>query len=264
MNRFNRRVVYAICPISNIHEVFTTMTHNEAFKEKRFLTVEKLQDPQWLKRSYETYEYEYYLGDSNSIELFIEAAQKGFTIFPFPSEKGAKRLMPMLLKETILLEHADLHISKKVHALMAKKRYKLVMNKYFDAIAAHIQASYQDCFFDKYFIGLLRVLRIISPKGFQFITAALMDKETGEMVAGELGYIVNNYYVGISKFSKKDKEHQNLGTLQRVLLTQYLSKRLKIDLSDLGPATGYEYKLALGAKEYTREAFLKRVGSYQG
>ena len=91
-----------------------------------------------------------------------------------------------------------------------------------------------------------------------------MDKETGEMVAGELGYIVNNHYVGISKFSKKDKEHQNLGTLQRVLLTQYLSKRLKIDLSDLGPATGYEYKLALGAKEYTRKAFLKRVGLYQG
>ena len=64
------------------------------------------------------------------------------------------------------------------------------------------------------------------------------------------------------KAEKKDKEHQNLGTLQRVLLTQYLSKKLKIDLSDLGP--GYDYKLALGAKEYTREAFLKRVGLYQG
>ena len=60
----------------------------------------------------------------------------------------------------------------------------------------------------------------------------------------------------ISKFSLKDKEHQSLGTLQRFLLTIYLSEKENIHLSDLGPGF-LEYKIALGGEVYNRRDYLK-------
>ena len=252
-------------PILFLGAQMTPEEEQQQTKEKRHLTLDKLKDPSFMKRSYEATEYSSYLCTDYSPELFIEMVKKGFTIMTMDYEKKGTFLLPLLLKETALLEHHELHISKNVQKLMAQKRYKLVVNKYYDPIVSGIEKAYkEDCFLNAQYTFLLYRLRKMNNDGFKFISTALVDTQTRKVVAGEIGYLINGYYTGISKFSQKDKEHKNLGTLQRVLLTHYLSKKMKIHLSDLGPAAGYEYKLALGAKEYTREAFLKRVGLHQG
>ncbi len=190
-------------------------------KEKRHLTLDKLKDPSFMKRSYEATEYSSYLCTDYSPELFIEMVKKGFTIMTIDYEKKG-------------IEHHELHISKNVQKLIAQKRYKLVVNKYYDPIVSGIEKAYkEECFLNGQYTFMLYMLRKMNNDGFKFISTALVDTQTRKVVAGEIGYLINGYYTGISKFSQKDKEHKNLGTLQRVLLTQYLSKKMKIHLSDL-------------------------------
>ena len=101
-----------------------------------------------------------------------------------------------------------------------------MVNKYYDPIVSGIEKAYkEDCFSNCQYTFMLYMLRKMTNDGFKFISTALVDTQTGKVVAGEIGYLINGYYTGISKFSQKDKEHKNLGTLLRVLLTQYLSKK---------------------------------------
>ena len=224
----------------------------------RHLTNAKLFDPTTMQHIYENMAYEAYISREYSPYFFIEMVRNGFTVSTLMGREGEECLMPIMPKEAILLEHKHLHISKKVRKLMAKSNYSLSINTHFEEILERILEVYkEDCFMHPSYIRLLRKLETIKYKEFRFISCALIDHQDGNVVAGELGYIIRNRYVGISKFSMKDKGHTNLGTLQRVLLTKYLSKTKRIYLSDLG-RTFLEYKMALGAKSYDRQAYLAK------
>jgi hypothetical protein len=78
----------------------------------------------------------------------------------------------------------------------------------------------------------------------------------GNIVAGEIGYIIGKTYTSLSGFSSKQKKHNNYGTAQLVLLAQYLQEQ-GFSFWNLGQPY-MDYKLALGAKVYERKTFLER------
>ena len=77
----------------------------------------------------------------------------------------------------------------------------------------------------------------------------------GEIIAGEIGYMIGRTYTSLSGFSKKNKEYNNYGTVQLVLLGKYL-KENGFNLWNLGH--NIPYKKALGAEICEREYFLER------
>ena len=71
-----------------------------------------------------------------------------------------------------------------------------------------------------------------------------------------VGYIIKKTYTSLSGFSSREKEYANYGTLQLVLLAQYL-QRQGFEFWNLGHPH-MPYKKRLGCKVYSREEFLKR------
>jgi Leu/Phe-tRNA-protein transferase len=89
---------------------------------------------------------------------------------------------------------------------------------------------------------------------FQVISVAIRENDT--LIAGELGYIIGRTYTSLSGFSSSEKEYNNYGTAQLILLAQYLEESGFV-FWNLGQVY-MTYKLDLGAKIYERASFLKR------
>ena len=106
------------------------------------------------------------------------------------------------------------------------------------------------------YIELLKKLAVIKRNDFEFVTVGLVHRDDATLVAGEVGYKIANTYTSLSGFSSREKSYDSCGTLQLVKLAQYLEAR-GFDFWSLGHPH-MEYKKKLGAKTYSREAFLKR------
>ena len=91
---------------------------------------------------------------------------------------------------------------------------------------------------------------------FSILSIELYDKNSKELIAGEIGYKINSTYTSLSGFSSKDENYKNWGKLQMVLLAFYLEKN-NFSFWNLGHPY-MQYKFDLGAKLYSREDFLKR------
>jgi hypothetical protein len=119
-----------------------------------------------------------------------------------------------------------------------------------------LKIFFEDCWIHPTYEALLHELHQGYFEGFKLISAELSDPVTNTLVAGEIGYLCNGLYTGLTKFSLKEKAYSNWGTLQRVLLTQHLDTE-GIHLSNLGHPQ-MQYKLDLGATIYDRKDFLKK------
>ena len=223
------------------------------------LSFQDIHNLEILEAIYTTPEYDYYWSEDFSPEFYIDLAKRGFIAIDIIDE-GEEYLLPEMQPAYALLEHEELHISHHVKKLLNQQRYVLRINTHLKEIIQGIQTAYEDCWIHPKYEALLHQLSNIEDDTFQLMATALIDTHTQTMVAGEIGYIIHHHhYVGLTKFSLKDKSKPNLGTLQRVLLTNYLTQEKDIHLSNLGQPQ-MEYKLALGAKVYPRTAFLKRCG----
>lgn len=212
-----------------------------------------------LEAIYTIPEYDYYWSEDFSPQFYIDLAKRGFITIDIMDERE-EYLLPEMQAAYALLEHKDLHVSHHVKKLLDQRRYVLSINTHLAGIIQGIKTAYEDCWIHPKYEALLHQLSEIIDDGFQLMATALMDTKTQELVAGEIGYIINrHHYVGLTKFSLKDKSKPNLGSLQRVLLTYYLTQEKDIHLSNLGQPQ-MAYKLALGAKVYPRIAFLRRCG----
>lgn len=78
---------------------------------------------------------------------------------------------------------------------------------------------------------------------------------TNRLIAGEVGYKTGDVYTSLSGFCLRDKNYNNFGNLQMVLLAKYLEKN-NYAFWNLGHPY-MDYKKKLGAKIYIREEFLK-------
>ena len=211
-----------------------------------------------LHEIYADLNHDYYWSDDFSPQFYITLAKLGFISIAIKYE-GKKLLLPQIQTHYALLEHKDLHISHHVKKLLqSPDKYSLTINQRFSEVIEGIKQSYEDCWFHDQYERLLVSLHEGVFEDFQMMSTELIDTHTNTLVCGELGYITNNIYTGLTKFSLKDKEHTNWGTLQRVLLTQHLQNQ-GVLFSNLGQPK-MQYKLDLGAIVYPRKEFLQKCG----
>ena len=194
----------------------------------------------------------YYWSDDFSASYYMAQAKAGF-IAVTDTYEDRELLLPEIQFSYALLDFENLHISRKVSKLIHKEKLQIVIDDNIEEISQMIQSSYQNCWLSQRYIETLRATEGLD-KNFKVI--AVYIEFRGDIVAGEIGYIIGKTYTSLSGFSKKEKKYYNYGTAQLVLLGKYLQKKHFV-FWNLGQPY-MDYKLALGAKIYERQAFLKR------
>ena len=215
------------------------------------LPYEALITPTYLHEMiYDDMENNYYWSNDYSASYYIAQAKAGF-ISVTETYNGQEILLPEIQFDYALLDLEHLHCSKKVSKLIAKENLQITIDTNIEEIAQYIALSHKRSWLTQHYASILRATDEIDTN-FKVITSSI--EHHGEIVAGEIGYIIGKSYTSLSGFSQKDKEHYNYGTAQLVLLGKYL-KVNGFTLWSLGHTM--QYKIALGAKEYEREEFLK-------
>jgi len=194
----------------------------------------------------------YYWTDDFSAEYYVAQAKAGFIAVTM-KHNDKLFLIPEIQKEYAILDFKDLHISKKVKRLLRKKELKIELGYDFDELFLEIQNYHIVTWFRKIYLEILKEVNILDDN-CDIITVVIRDN--GNIVAGEFGYIIGKTYTSLTGFSKRTKEYNNYGTAQLVLLANYLEAK-GFAFLNLGQ-TYMPYKLNLGAKIYSREAFLER------
>lgn len=201
----------------------------------------------------------YYYSESFDPEFYIDLALAGFITTWF-EQNDTEYLLPEIQHHYAILDFEDLYISKKVKKLIHKDHYSFFTDEYYDKVIEHLSFHHKDSWLKGKYIGLLEKLQTNTYKENQFKlnTFGLIDDETGEIIAAEIGYSTfnNAIYTSLSGFSKREKKYNNFGTLQLVLLAKYLEQE-KYSFWNLGHPY-MEYKFKLGAKVLTREEFLNK------
>lgn len=145
-----------------------------------------------------------------------------------------------------------------MHKLLRKQEYDFSINKHFFTTLEQFAHYHTNNWLQGRYAKLLQELYLHNSdrKDFQVISVELLCKKTGQLIAGEIGYIIGATYTSLSGFSSKEKAYQNWGTLQLVLLAQYLEKN-KFAFWNFGHPH-MPYKHTLGCKVYPREDFLRK------
>jgi len=194
----------------------------------------------------------YYWSDDFSAAYYIAQAKAGFIAVTDHYEEE-QLLLPEIQFSYALLDFKDLHISKKVNTLLNKKSLQLEISQNINEVAEQINTSHKNCWLTSRYLKMLNETHGLD-ENFELISVAIRDNDI--LVAGEIGYIIGQTYTSLSGFSSREKKYCNYGTAQLVLLAQYLEKN-KFEFWNLGQSY-MTYKLALGAKIYERQIFLKR------
>ncbi len=199
----------------------------------------------------------YYWSDDWSEEFYIELAKAGFISTTHETKDGLI-LLPELQTDYAILDFNNLHISHKVKKLMDESNYTLKINSRFNEVVEKFSTHHKYNWLKGKYAQLIKNLYINNDarEDFKIISFELVDKESDELIAGELGYIIADTYTSLSGFSSKEKKYANYGTLQLVLLAKYLQKN-GFEFWNFGHPH-MEYKKRLGCQTYSRSDFLKR------
>jgi len=221
------------------------------------ITSAKLNDKSYFQQICLDTKNSYYWSDDWSEEFYIELAKAGFISTTYDTKDGLI-LLPELQYDYAILDFKDLHTSNKVKKLLNKDSYKLSFNTKFNQVLEKFSTQHKYNWLKEEYLQLLKNLQISNDKrdNFKIISVELICKNSNQLIAGEIGYIIANTYTSLSGFSSKDKIHSNCGTLQLVLLAKYLENN-NFDFWNLGHPH-MEYKQKLGCKTYNRSEFLKR------
>jgi len=221
-------------------------------RDIHYLPYEALINPSYLQEAiYTDIDNNYYWSDDYSAEYYIAQAKAGF-ISITEVHKGQEILLPEIQFEYTLLDLEQLHCSKKVGKLISKENLQLTIDNNIEEITEYIDATHKNSWLTKNYASILRST-VELDKNFKLITAYV--EHHGEVIAGEIGYMIGRTYTSLSGFRNKDRRYNNYGTAQLVLLGKYL-KDNGFTLWSLGH--DMPYKKALGAEICEREYFLDR------
>lgn len=198
----------------------------------------------------------YFSGDF-SCDFYINLAKKGF-ISTSTEYKQKLYLLPELQFEYALLDFKDLHISKKVKALINQKNYKFTINERFEEILNKLDQYHNPNWLINEYAILIKELKNYTLKkhNFEIKTFEISDTATNELIAAEIGYEIGKTYTSLTGFCTKEKKYRNYGKLQLILTGKYLEEK-GFNFWNLGHPY-MQYKFDMGAKKYKREDFLKR------
>ena len=194
----------------------------------------------------------YYWTDDFSTENYVALAKAGF-ISVTEKHQGEELLIPEIQYKYAVLDFKNLHISRKVQKLLNRKKLSIEFSTNFDEVYEGVNRLHKNSWLTEKYLKMLKEVQALDG---DVLVKAVELREEGKLIAGEIGYIIGKSYTSLSGFSSKEKCYQNYGTAQLVLLAQYLEK-LGCDFWNLGHPY-MDYKLALGAKIYERDDFLRR------
>ena len=218
-----------------------------------YLSYDALRDKEHIKRViYPDMQRNYYWSDDFSPEYYIAQAKAGFIAV---SELNCDELviLPEIQYSYALLDFKDLHISKKVKKVLKNRKLELVISEELEDVYYKLSEFHKRNWLRREYLDVLHAVNR-ADDGCQVVSVVL--KEEGRTIAGEIGYIIGKTYTSLSGFSSKEKYYRNYGTVQIVLLVKYLEDN---GFAFLNLGQPYmDYKLALGAKIYPRDIFLKR------
>ncbi|TLT05388.1 hypothetical protein [Aliarcobacter cibarius] len=197
----------------------------------------------------------YYLSDDFSKEFYILLAKTGFISTSIFID-NLFYLLPEIQFEYAILDFDNLHINKRVKKLINQNNFEFLINKDINKILEKLDDYHKDNWLTNKYKDLIVNLYKNPDNNFSILSIELYDKNSKELIAGEIGYKINSTYTSLSGFSSKDENYKNWGKLQMVLLALYLEKN-NFSFWNLGHPY-MQYKFDLGAKLYSREDFLKR------
>ena len=199
----------------------------------------------------------YYWSDDWSEEFYIELARAGFISTTHGTKDGLV-LLPELQYDYAVLDFDKLHLSKKVKKLMHENSYEICINSRFNEVLERFSNQHKYNWLKAEYAELLKNLHASNDetRNFKIISFELVCQKSGELIAGEVGYIIGKTYTSLSGFSSREKKYANYGTLQLVLLANYL-KNNDFEFWNLGHPH-MEYKQRLGCVTHSRLEFLTR------
>jgi len=202
----------------------------------------------------------YYWSDDWSVEFYKQLAYEGFISTSF-NDNDTLVLLPELQYEYAVLDFKNLHISKKVQKLIDKDNYTLSFNTKFDDLIEKFKIHHKDNWIVGKYIDILNTIYKQNNEKFTILSVELNCNKTGVLIAGEIGYVIGSIYTSLSGFSSKEKEHNNCGNLQLVLLAKFLEKN-NFSFWNLGHPH-MEYKKKLGCNILPRDQFLNIWRKYR-
>lgn len=199
----------------------------------------------------------YYITDDFSKDFYILLAYYGFITTSITFEEKFY-LLPEIQFEYALLDFENLHISKKVMKLINQNNFEFSINTNLPLVLENLEKYHKKNWLTNHYKELITSLKNYQHPNidFQLVSVELFDKNTNELVAGEIGYRINSTYTSLTGFALKDKKYNNWGKLQLVLLGVYLENN-GFSFWNLGHPY-MQYKFDLGATTYSRKDFLKR------
>jgi Leu/Phe-tRNA-protein transferase len=199
----------------------------------------------------------YYVSEDFSKDFYIHLAYYGF-ICTSATLENKFYLLAEIQFEYAILDFQDLHISKKVKKLLKEDNFEFTINTKFEEVIYQLENYHKTNWLeDKYKDLLLSLKDYKHPNiDFQIMSIELNDKNTNELIAAEIGYKIGSIYTSLTGFSSKERNYNNWGKLQLVLLSKYLEEN-GFAFWNLGHPY-MQYKFDLGAKTYSRDEFLKR------
>lgn len=197
----------------------------------------------------------YYVCDSFSPSLYIKLAKAGFISTSATLSSNKIYLLPEIQFEYAILNFEDLHISKKVLKLLNQKEYQFKKSENLQYLIDEIDSYHEDSWLCDEYKNMLLTIASIDNENFELLGFELICSKTKKLVAGEIGYIIGKTYTSLTGFFKRQKEYNNFGKLQLVLLSKFLEQNA-YDFWNLGHAC-LQYKIDLGAKILKRDEFLK-------
>jgi len=227
----------------------------------KYISSECLLNPERLRAIYRNPETGYY-SYIWSPEFYIKIAKAGFIPFCKSFPHLGQCLTPEIQDHTIVLDLKNRHCERSMKrwqrsARFADQKYRLSFDHDPWEIVAGIQKTHgEEVWLRGRYIELLDQLVEIGPReDFRLVTVGLLARD-GDLIAGEVGYEVGNFYTSLSGyFDRGNRIDNHAGKLQLHLLAEELENR-GIKFWNLCQPP-MPYKFQLGAKEIPRAEFLK-------
>jgi len=206
---------------------------------------------------YPNMQHNYYWSSHWEEDFYIDLAYAGFITITIEDNEGNLLLLPEIQFAYSILDFKDLHISKKVEKLIKKGDFSFTINSRFDEVVESIIDYHHDNWlYGEYATLLTKLYKNRKNRHGLRVISVEISAPNGELVAGEVGYILGRTYTSLTGFSSFAKKYNNYGTLQMVLMAKLLEHN-NFAFWNLGHPY-MEYKNRLGAKIFTREQFIKR------
>ena len=213
---------------------------------------------------------DYYVSDDWSPEFYLLQALRGFIAVGHQTDGGAELILPQLQTHYCVLNWSAVR-SRKTLQKQARKLadYRLKVNSDLPRVLEKLELyhtgkswlcpAYKQLLLDLHSHGTWTIGGVGSRADVDFrICSVELYDSTGDLVAGELGYIAGSVYTALTGFCKREK-HLSLGKLQ-ILAFATLLEREGFTFANLGqpPVDGKMlYKHEIGGVDIDRFEFLE-------